>query len=167
MEVLIQVGFIINFTKSESCPSQDLVFIAGWLRTDLGMVSQTGGGVVGLCTHLSSGGSVQASPSVSAAVGPHGFLSFSHPLRPVVHEADWVACQGPLGSSSGPSSFCHGDSCIGERPSVVVAPSQPPVPELMVTMDPFLRVAAVFSRSLGFSFRILGRQTRWLCISTS
>ena len=38
MEVFTQAGFTINLKKSDLTPSQDLVYIGGRFRTDLGMV---------------------------------------------------------------------------------------------------------------------------------
>ena len=38
MQVLLRAGFMVNLTKSELSPTQDLVYIGGRFRTDLGMV---------------------------------------------------------------------------------------------------------------------------------
>ena len=36
IQVLVQAGFVVNLKKSELTPTQDLVYIGAWFRTDLG-----------------------------------------------------------------------------------------------------------------------------------
>ena len=165
MEVLIRAGFIINLTKSEPCPSQDLVFIGGRLRTDLGMEFLPPKRVEALLA------CVRTFLQVSQYQPAHQFLrllglmasclSVVRFARLYMRPIQWHVkdCWAPPLRLQAPVMVTR--ALVSDLQWWLHLPNlerglklQPPVPEL---------AGGVFSRRL----RVLGRQTRWLRISIS